>query len=85
MGQECATPTADERWTRDVPRISTVLAAVGIVVLPDTSDGLGSSVDGETRATAESRLPLTLTGSMAQGRLQVVPAHFLRAERRSIP
>src|ERR1700730_8879244 len=40
--------SADERWTRDVPRVSTVLAAVGIVVLQDTSDGPGSSVEGNT-------------------------------------
>jgi hypothetical protein len=33
----------------------------------------------------EAGLPLILTGPMAQKRPQVVPAHFLRAERRSIP
>ena len=45
---------------RDVRRLSTVLAAVGIVVLWDTSDGFESSVDRKSSLQDPARFKNTV-------------------------
>jgi predicted phosphodiesterase len=60
-------------------RIDPVASGIDVIVSGHTHVPKIDTVDGVLR-----RLPLILTGSTAQGRPQVVPAHFLRAKRRSI-